>query len=71
MALLGTPKYIDQNRDYNIDDDVQLVCKYLRVYENEKIDDLCGIQGKYIKHKIDELCDVLGIFCFLIHQEMK
>ncbi len=40
LGLLGTPHLIDTNRDYSIDDDVQLVCKYLKAYDTKKIDTL-------------------------------
>ncbi len=40
LGLLGSPVLIDTNRDYSIDDDVQLVCKYLKAYDSKKIDRL-------------------------------
>ena len=52
LALLGTPVDIDLQHDYHIDEDVQLVCKYLRSYENRKIDRVCGRKGKGEKKKL-------------------
>ena len=46
LALLGSPVYIDPEHDYCIDQDVQLVCKFLRSYENGKIDNVCSRLGK-------------------------
>jgi hypothetical protein len=45
LALMGTPVDIDLKHDYCIDDNVQLVCKYLRSYEKGTIDSLHDRQG--------------------------
>ena len=47
MALWGTPVYIDPGDGYCIDEDVQLVCKYLRSYESGEINSVCtyGSEG--------------------------
>ena len=42
---MGTPVDIDLKHDYCIDDNVQLVCKYLRSYEKGTIDSLHDRQG--------------------------
>ena len=67
LALLGTPVYIDPKCDYCIDHDVQLVCKYLRAYENHKIDSLYGSQGKTSKIVISHNYGayILFKFCFV------
>ena len=33
LGLLGVPHVIHQNTPYTLDDDVQLVCKYLQAYQ--------------------------------------
>ena len=33
LGLLGTPYEIDPNAPYVVDEEVQLVCKYLRAYK--------------------------------------
>ena len=40
LGLLGTPHYIRPETRYSVDEDVQLVCKYLRALSNGKIDRL-------------------------------
>ena len=44
VKLLGTPHYVGSDVPYVVDEDVQLVCKYLRAYkqrgENKGIDKL-------------------------------
>ena len=48
LGLLGTPQHIDPGCDYSVDKDVQLVCKYLRVYDSEAIDTLYNeFRGKW------------------------
>ena len=34
LGLLGSPHPVHSSTHYNVDDDVQLVCKYLRAYKN-------------------------------------
>ena len=47
LALLGRPVHIGPSYEYRIDEDVQLVCKYLRAYSNGRINTLYdGIRGK-------------------------
>lgn len=38
FKLLGTPFYIDSNVPYDVNSDVQLVCKYLHAYKTRNID---------------------------------
>lgn len=33
LGLIGTKEFVEPRRQYAIDDDVQLVCKYLKAYE--------------------------------------
>lgn len=40
LGLLGTPRLVDSSREYIIDDDVQLVCKYLQAYDSGNINRL-------------------------------
>lgn len=40
MQLLGCPKCIGPDTPYDVDSDVQLVCKYLRAYKQGMIDRL-------------------------------
>lgn len=44
LGLLGTPYEIDPNAPYVVDEEVQLVCKYLRAY---KIGGTKGINKLY------------------------
>ena len=37
LGLLGTPRLIDHQAPYFVDDDVQLVCKYLRAYHDRTL----------------------------------
>ena len=37
LGLLGNPCYIDPHCPYTVDDDVQLVCTYLRAYDSGNI----------------------------------
>lgn len=46
VAFIGTPKLIDSQQPYEVDSGVQLVCKYLKRLDTNKIDILCkGING--------------------------
>ena len=40
LALLGSPILIESDSSYDIDDDVQLICKYLRAYDTGEINRL-------------------------------
>ena len=46
LGLLGTPVAIEHNSNFDITDDVQLVCKYLKAYETKRIDKLYKEEGK-------------------------
>ena len=48
FKLLGSPKFIDPDILYDIDSDVQLVCKYLRAYKTGAIDRMY--------HNISKIC---------------
>lgn len=37
MQLLGTPHYISPDVPFSVDQDVQLVCKYLRAYKSDDL----------------------------------
>ena len=52
LGLLGSSHLIDSTCDYSIDDDVQLVCKYLKAYESKKINTLYK-EGIVFKHKFN------------------
>lgn len=41
LQLIGSTKLIDHSIPYDVDEDVQLVCKYLRAYDTKEIDRLC------------------------------
>lgn len=45
LKLLGKPYYISPDDPYDVDSDVQLVCKYLRAYKNKNIDRLYRDRG--------------------------
>ena len=47
LGLLGSPHLIDSNCEYSIDDDVQLVCQYLKAYDSKKIDTLYKERKQY------------------------
>ena len=57
LGLLGTPHPVYSTAPYVVDDDVQLVCKYLRAYKTNKINRLykesecnvfaCGVPYKF------------------------
>ncbi len=48
LGLLGTPQHIGPGCDYSVDEDVQLVCKYLKAYDSEAIDTLYNeFRGKW------------------------
>ena len=38
IGFIGTPKLIDSTRPFKVDDGVQLVCKYLKRFDTNKID---------------------------------
>ena len=40
LGLLGTPVSIEHNSKFNVTDEVQLVCKYLKAYDSNRIDKL-------------------------------
>ena len=40
LGLLGTPHYIRPDTPYTVDEEVQLVCKYLKALKDGKIDKL-------------------------------
>jgi hypothetical protein len=40
LKLLGSPFFVESAIPYDVDNDVQLVCKYLQAYEKNKIDTL-------------------------------
>ena len=40
LGLLGTPVAIEHNSNFDVTDDVQLVCKYLKACETKRIDKL-------------------------------
>ena len=40
LGLLGTPHYIDPDTPYTVDEEVQLVCKYLKALQVGEIDRL-------------------------------
>lgn len=40
LGLLGTQVAIEHNSNFDVTDDVQLVCKYLKAYETKRIDKL-------------------------------
>ncbi len=40
LGLLGSSKLIDGTREFVVDDDVQLVCKYLRALKMGTVDKL-------------------------------
>jgi hypothetical protein len=40
LQLFGSARVIDREVPYDIDEDVQLVCKYLKAYDQKKIDRL-------------------------------
>ena len=46
LGLLGTPVAVEHNSNFDITDDVQLVCKYLKAYETKRIDKLYK-EGKW------------------------
>ena len=46
LALIGSPHMVCSSEKYSIDDDVQMVCKYLRAY---KIGGTKGIDRLYIE----------------------
>ena len=48
FKLLGSPKFIDPDIPYDIDSDVQLVCKYLRAYKTGAIDQMYYIKRSEI-----------------------
>ena len=43
-GFIGTPKLIDSNRPFKVDCGVQLVCKYLKRFDTNKID--ITVRGK-------------------------
>lgn len=44
---------MDSGTAYDVDDDVQLVCKYLRAYDSKKIDRQYQEGGKLVKFSED------------------
>ena len=47
LRLLGSSRCISSDTPYKVDDEVQLVCKYLRAYKEERIDQMFSERGKY------------------------
>lgn len=47
FQFVGTLKSIKSDIEYDIDSDVQLVCKYLDALEKEKRQPWCGINKQY------------------------
>ncbi len=52
--LLGTPHFISPDTPFTVNDDVQLVCKYLHAYKNGEIDRLYLEPIGRLKHKLPE-----------------
>ena len=60
LGLLGTPHYIDTDYHYNIDKDVQLVCKYLRAYDSGVVDTLYNdFRGKWTDYFVVSVVDLI------------
>ena len=64
LKLLGTPRHIDSDIPYDVDKDVQLVCKYLQAYRSNSIDRLYRDGCPLIKFSLyrdipDEQCHSL------------
>ena len=55
LGLLGTPHLIPSDTPFIIDDDAQLVCKYLKAYKEKRIDRL-------YKQSMQVFVDVVTIF---------
>ena len=53
LGLLGTPHYIHPGTPYTVDEEVQLVCKYLKAF---KAGGTNGIDRLYEEGKGMELC---------------
>lgn len=47
MQLLGTPHYVHPEIPFTVDNDVQLVCKYLRAYKASLVGNPRGINREY------------------------
>ncbi len=50
--LLGTPHYISPDIPFDVNDDVQLVCKYLNAYNKGEIDRLYLEPIERLKNKL-------------------
>ena len=55
LGLLGTPHYIHPDTPYTVDEEVQLVCKYLKAF---KVGGMIGIDRLYKEGKGMELWSV-------------
>lgn len=54
LQLLSSSKYIDPDAPYDVDSDVQLVCKYLQAYKRGKIDRQYQEHGRLVKFSLDD-----------------
>ena len=48
LNLLGSLHFIDAGVPYDVDDDVQLICKYLQAYKQQEIDILYDDENKIL-----------------------
>ena len=64
LFFIGTKHCIKAAESYDIDDDVQLVCKYLNAFDIGRINTLCEGEGPPVKFSLDkdlskQTCDKL------------
>ena len=52
LKLLGTKHFIRPEKPYTVNDDVQLVCKYLQAFQNDEIDRLYRDPQGDLRHSI-------------------
>lgn len=61
LQLIGSPTIIEPDTSYAVDEDVQLVCKYLQAYKTGKIDRKYQEHGPLVKFSgggplLDKVC---------------
>ena len=53
LKLFGTPHLVEPDVPYDVDSDVQLVCKYLRAYKTNNINRLHHDRNPPVKFSLD------------------
>ena len=68
LGILGKPLLIDRNKPYEMDNDVQLVCKYLKEYWTFREKKKGGINKLYIDGRLSRTSFIVLPLPLFIHR---